>query len=198
MPMNMEWIGSGRWLLALAALCLGFGAVVTVELTTRTNFEPPGAAGPLPVPAAPPTATEFAPPPLAQYAEMVLRPLFSESRRPPEPAGDSSAPPKLFEGILIGVLIGQGEPVALLKIASESEVTRVTKGQTIRGWLVTGIHPDRVVLQGERMTEIRLRDDAAEGDRPSGAGAPPLSLQEWQSRQRRAQPQSPPPVPPRR
>lgn len=205
LTMRLDWIGGGRWLLALGLLCLGLGAIVAVELTASTNFEPPAAgAASTPAPTASPgprTVVEFAPPPLAQFAETVERPLFSESRRPPEQTADSSGPPKPFEGTLVGVLIGQTETVALLKIAGETDVTRVTKGQTIRGWLVVEIHPDRVVLQGERTAEIRLQDDAAEGaPRPGGPGiaAPGQPDGPRLRRPTPGQPSAAPPAQPRR
>jgi hypothetical protein len=198
MAMNLDWIGGGRWLLTLALLCLGLGAVVAGQLAMSTGFEPPAVtASPAPAPAGPRATVEFAPPPLSQFAETVERPLFSESRRPPETSGEPSGPPKPFEGALVGTLIIQGETIALLKIAGEPEVTRVTKGQTIRGWLVVEIHPDRVVLQGERTAEIRLQEDTEIG-RPTATGAPPGQPDAQRPRRPTPQPGAQPPGQPQR
>jgi hypothetical protein len=195
--MKVDWMGGRSLLMALGVLCLGLGAIVAAQLTTGTSFEAPaGGAGPAPASPAPPprAAAEFTPPPLSQFAETVERPLFSETRRPPETSGEPSGPPKPFEGTLEGVIIVQNEAVALLKVAGDIDVTRVTKGQTIRGWLVVEIHPDRVVLQGERRAEIRLQEDAGStaGPGAAGTGAPGRPTVPGQ---RRAVPQ-PAPQPP--
>ena len=118
--------------------------------------------GPLQVP-----APRFSLPVLEEFSEMVGRPLFVQSRRPVDVAeaqGDASVPPARSttqnnpnDYRLTGVVIAEGEAVALLQGRSEETVTRLRVGETLDAWSVREIHPDRVLLvDGREKREIVL------------------------------------------
>ncbi len=88
-------------------------------------------------------------PPRREFAETLARPLFSPSRQPAPPAaavGDVAAPPPLVNITLVGTILGPQVKVAVLRGAS-GPAQRVTLGQMIGGWQVTGIEKDRVLLR---------------------------------------------------
>ncbi len=102
-------------------------------------------------------------PPIETFDEVVERPLFFRSRRPPDP--DAAPPPEAAptpkaDFVLTGLVIVAGkERLALLQPAGSKTVERVRQGQEIEGWRVVAIHADRVVLKrGETVREIRLED----------------------------------------
>lgn len=149
----------------LVLLCAALAALVYWEIDGN---RPPDGGGAIEVAARPdprplPPEPEFAMPPLDSYAEIVARPLFSPSRRPPPAAeGDaeddaSEAKPALF--ILTGVVISAEARLALIQRANIAGVVRVSEGEEIDGWLVEKIAPDRVTLrQGAAVEEIELPD----------------------------------------
>jgi hypothetical protein len=127
--------------------------------------------------------------PRETFAATVDRPLFSRSRRPapPEPAAVAAAKPgengAPFE--LSGVLIAGASRVAFLKPIAQPKTLRVLEGETIEGWKVERILPERVVIgNGGARAELTLKDrilpagtGAARPKEPAPgrqAGAPPL------------------------
>jgi hypothetical protein len=103
-------------------------------------------------------------PPVAGLSETVERPLFTETRRPePAPdqpttvasAGGGGLPPT---GLLSGVIIVDGEPVALLLEARETAAKRLRVGDRVEGWEVAEIAAEQVVLtQGTQRHVLELR-----------------------------------------
>lgn len=110
------------------------------------------------------SATAVALPPVGAFAEIVRRPLFSPSRRPPvaaKPPPKKKAPvarkpvakvrkPKVepepvFE--LIGVIHSAGESIVLLRSDDGGQVLKFKQGDRHRGWAVDSIQPYEVVLE---------------------------------------------------
>ncbi len=148
----------------LLGVCLIAGFVVYMELNADPDFR---AAG---VPAAPPseavplaqTAPDFAMPSLDDFSEIVERPLFLDTRRPPEPTEE---PPKVRPGVkrnlfaLRGVIITAADRVALIEHLRSRELIRASEGQIIYDWRVHSILRDRVILRQAGATEeIKLED----------------------------------------
>ncbi len=153
----------------LLVLCIGLASVVYWQVEHPPSF-PSGVAGTdrpaEPEPTRAPQA-EFSFLPLAAFSEIVARPLFSPSRRPPTETEDSDtddAPPqKLSHFILAGVVISAEGQLVLLRRMNTTEVIRALLGQEIDGWQVERIESDRVTLrQGDTVEVITLRDKVEE------------------------------------
>jgi len=146
--------------LLLGALCGALAGVVALELAGATGaamVAPSLAAAPLaPLP---PLPAAFALPPLARYAEVAERPLFSATRqKPPAEAGqDLLGQSSSF--VLLGVIISGPGRAALVQHGHPAEMARVTEGQAVEGWTVQSILPDRILLQhGATDYELKLKD----------------------------------------
>ncbi len=99
------------------------------------------------------TAGELAKTPaLESYAEMVDRPLFLQSRRPPTEEEEEEAPPAPAEpktplnAKLMGVILTPGAKVALL-VDEKGKYKRARKNTVIDGWKLVEIKDDRVTLE---------------------------------------------------
>lgn len=100
-------------------------------------------------------APGFAPPRLSEFQEVLERPVFSPTRRPPVqetvvPAADApdiapiaAAPDLRLQGI---VAIG-AKRVALVEVNGAPPLHRVSTGDEIGGWRVEGIDANGVVLR---------------------------------------------------
>jgi hypothetical protein len=141
-------------------------------------------AAPLPViepPTAPmtdrtvtaPTLPVFRAPSSESFSDINSRPLFDRARRPITPtestaplSSDGSSPPAAS---LVGVIIDGGTRLAMVRTPASPLATSVSVGDTVEGWRVTKIDPDRIVLHaGGNDEEIRL-----EANRTNPADAAP-------------------------
>jgi len=100
--------------------------------------------------------------PIGAFAEVVERPVFFQTRRPPDPEAEpppqAEAAPKA-DFVLSGLILSGKERLALLRPVRSATVERVHEGEEIEGWLVQAVKADRVVLKrGETVQEIRLED----------------------------------------
>jgi type II secretory pathway component PulC len=103
-------------------------------------------------------------PAISTFAEIVERPLFTQSRRPAPKkdtkVADASSKPETFE--LIGVIISPGGRMALLRTLATSEIVRAVEGQNVGGWEVRAIKPTQVVLQqGDDSEVIKINEATA-------------------------------------
>jgi len=152
-------------LLAIA----GLGTVVAYELTGGVAIAPEvtAAAPASAMPEAAPAPSEFQPPPQRQFDEISARPLFFPSRRPfAPPAGAEAEAAAVAEPAialeLIGILLTERKRAALLQPAGQPGAQWVREQQTVAGWLVEEIAPDRVRLRdGDQVEVVELRDDQA-------------------------------------
>jgi type II secretory pathway component PulC len=131
-----------RVMALLAVLCLALTGGLYAELTqpivaarspVSTNL---GQANAQPDPT-------FVMQPRDAYAEVVTRPLFSPTRRPPVVVG----PGKLSEFKLTGTIMSAQGRYALLAQRSGPKIERIVQGQTFQGWLVKSIGSDHVILE---------------------------------------------------
>ena len=131
-----------RIIALLALLCLALAGGLYAELTqpiiaarspVSTNH---GQANARPDPT-------FVMQPRDAYAEVVTRPLFSPTRRPPVVA----APGKLSEFKLTGTVMSAQGRLALLSQRSPPKIERIVQGQTFQGWLVKSIDSHHVILE---------------------------------------------------
>lgn len=147
-------------LCAVLALIIYRESVIDPMRENRSPVAMPAPVAVDPLPAEP----SFDMPPPETFSEIVSRPLFSSSRRPPSPTPEAiqSAPvaSRQIDFVLVGVIITPDKRTALVQRASIGDVIRVTEGQELEGWLVEAIKPDRVVFRsGDLVEEVRLRDD---------------------------------------
>ncbi len=109
------------------------------------------------------TAAPYAIPPLAEFSETVRRPLFSSTRRPPEP--ESSLPDEApvqasgDELILVGVVIAGENRIALVRQRNDSKLLRVVTAQEIAGWSVEEITPTSAILRRGDVRETLVLED---------------------------------------
>jgi general secretion pathway protein N len=96
------------------------------------------------------------------------RPLFTPSRKAPAPppkAAEAPAPeqeapqkpaaPKAEPGqfVLMGVVAGEAESIALLRYKKTGEMLRMRKGDVFDGWQLEEVEADRVVLRKDEAEE---------------------------------------------
>ena len=112
---------------------------------------------------------------LETYSDVVQRPLFTESRRPPKPRPVAKMLPKPEPELLptpvavkpqtggfrlAGVSIGENKTVALLKPVDGGQVWRLSEGDKVEGWTLQAIGADSVTLFRNGVEDtISLRDN---------------------------------------
>lgn len=109
------------------------------------------------------------------------RPIFSASRRPPPRAVAASPveamaappPPKPAEAppplLLVGVVVGEGDAIAILVNRTDHSVVRLRQGDKLGGWSLTSVQPREVTFkQGERSEILALQ-------KPDGTPAAPAA-----------------------
>lgn len=158
--------------LVLTALCVLLALVIWRETgASDTASVPPAplAQAVLPAAAAGLPAAQSAPalPPISAYAEVTERPLFSPSRQPapPEAAQEDLGNSSAFT--LLGIVISEGERMALIEHGKPGVVARLKEGQAVEGWRLQAIEADRVILEhGGTQQPLKLKDLK---DRPGAA-----------------------------
>ena len=141
---------SGILLLTLVALCV----IIVVEARSgvpsaerlRASEDPAvdtSSAGPV----------RLSLPPLAVLSETVERPLFSESRQPPQDDGNDApvSPSAVAAGpaanfSISAIMITNKERAVLLIDPQSGKLTRVEEGDTIAGWRLERVEDDRAVF----------------------------------------------------
>ena len=155
---------TGFWLL----ICAGLAGVVLLELSSNLMLAPQVGAAPslAPFSHSEPVSPLFEAPPEDTFEEIVLRPLFSETRRRfVPPAIDADVGPAAAEPAvaveLVGTLVSGERRAALLQPADRVASWR-REGEKIAGWRVVRIARDRVTMQrGEETRKLELRADAS-------------------------------------
>ena len=152
----------GRTPLLLAAACALLAGAIYVELDSP-DIEPPATAAvtaaqqPEQKPAPDPS---FSMPPLRNFAGVLSRPLFSETRRPPlQPAVAADTRAATFT--LVGTVLLAQERHALVEHGQPAKLERISEGQDVDGWTVEQILPDRVVFgRADTRIEIKAKDSS--------------------------------------
>lgn len=176
---RLERATARNWLLlafATWALLLWLAAVLGMGSHVRDT--PVLAADPLP----PPTAQQPARiGPLAQYADAVARPLFTEDRRPrsfiaTNPEGDAPVQAQTLDFVLTGVLISPQVRLAILQPTGGGESQRVRVGRSPEGapgWQLLSVDPRRATFSGnggELVLDLRTFGVAGVAEAPRGPG----------------------------
>jgi general secretion pathway protein N len=166
----------------LAAVAIALGGLVYLQWS---DWPPPAQRVPVSLGEAQP---QTAPDPIAglspledreEYAAIKERPLFRPDRRPREDEPDAAVEPPPDEpadlaGVdLTGVLISPGVTTAWVKDPAQPAPLRVRLGETLAGWTVKDIKPDRLVLERQGKTDtLLLRAFNAPGASPPPAPPP--------------------------
>lgn len=92
-------------------------------------------------------------PPLAALSETVERPLFTETRRPPDeepdgaPVSASPVPARSSMSFSVSaIVITDSERAVLLVHPQSGELTRLNEGETVAGWRLDKVESDRAVF----------------------------------------------------
>lgn len=160
--------------LLLSLLCLMLGATLYRELGGGSA---PGAVAPAALPAAaaplPPAPAAAGLPPLGAFAEVLQRPLFAETRRPPPPEAAQDTLGAADGFTLLGTIIAGNGKSALIRYGRPPKLARLGEGQAVEGWTVREILPDRVLLEhGATRRALKLVDRPGV---PAPAGRPPIA-----------------------
>jgi general secretion pathway protein N len=129
--------------------------------------------------------------PLSALTATQARPIFSASRRPPQPAVVAAPPepasaPAPAEAehpplALIGAVVGAGDAIAVFLDRATQKVVRMRPGDSHGGWKLSGIESREVTLKKDNRSEtlaLQRREEpagAAAANAPAGeSGVPPV------------------------
>jgi hypothetical protein len=155
----------------LLSLSAGLAGVVALELMRGPFFVPDAPHVSSSVDDVTESSREAAveKPDITTFDEVVARPLFTASRRPPPPrpssemvVGPPEPAPKPEIPDLIGVIISADRRMALLRPRATTEALLAMEGQTVAGWQVRAIKPTQVVLGWGNDSEVLKISDAGE------------------------------------
>lgn len=150
--------------IGLGLACFALAGLIYEELD-RPAIEPAAIAAlvrPRPDQAvAPAAAPSFTMPPMRDYAEVVARPLFSETRRPP-PEAPRGPPVPASSFTVVGIIVSESGRHALIEHGQPPRLERVIEGQELGGWTVESILPGRVVIR-----HADTREDIKPKDKPA-------------------------------
>lgn len=139
----------------LERIVFGGGDIAPARLPPAVGREPaPGATG---------RPADLELPPVDEFSEIAERTLFNATRRPIEtpPAAVKVQVISPSNFSLIGILISDGERMALIRRGGAGDYLRVRVGQQVDGWSINNIVPDRVVIKkGNIEEELILKDRA--------------------------------------
>jgi hypothetical protein len=160
---STHWV-AGIWLL----LCMGLAGIVALELSLPFAPQVTAALSAASLPEFAPEPEPFDPPPRHAFAEIAVRPLFSQSRRPFVPESEAAeAPPDDSIAIeLVGTLLTEQGWAALLQPQSQNARWR-RAGERIAGWQVKTIERNRVSLHlDDEAKTLKLRADLDQPAQP--------------------------------
>ena len=148
-------------LLCAAALA----GVIVLELVDRLGTAYPATAGTPSVPKLEIAPLDtFGPPPPEAFSVIGERPLFVASRRPFKPRSEPSPVKRMKEtkplsAKLVGVVLGEQGRFALVRRFEQPKTERLTLGQTMDGWRLEALEPDRAVFyRGDQIQILQLHD----------------------------------------
>lgn len=152
----------------LGSGCMLLGAGLAISMISGDPAIP-SAAGPRPnseASSVPPPLPKFDLGPIDAFSEIVDRPLFVATRRPPSPLSEptpdvvkenENPAPLPPEVTLKGVVYAPDRKSVLVRWEGSEETKHLTEGQTIGTWRVERILEGHLILRsGERSMEVLL------------------------------------------
>jgi hypothetical protein len=165
-------------LILLLAGCVLFTGIVVAEVIATPAAETEAATAGATLPAESPSSAVRAGPGLqldAMVAEILARPLFSSTRRPPPRSDGPAADTGLSDTRLTGIVTEPGHRFAIFAPSGAKPLV-VSEGETISGWRVENITPREVSLTGPEGTKTlqpKIDPNLIPPPPPAGA-APPV------------------------
>jgi hypothetical protein len=145
----------------LMGLSAVLAAIVAVELTAGPFLvpEPSGTLPSLETTEVAETISAVTKPAISEFDEVVERPLFARSRRPPTPASEpvKATQPETYD--LVGIILAPKGRVALLRKKRSDDVVRGLEGQEVGGWKIREIKTSEVVLERGDFSELLKIND---------------------------------------
>jgi hypothetical protein len=169
-PATEHRLQQGLLVLAIV-LAIATIAEILISRGPATSTQADDPAGPARV-----VAQASGPPPLEDYAVIIERPLFFETRHPYAPEQIVEAGPVRSEPApalaLSAIVIADDRRIAIVE-AGRNDVQRLRPGESIQGWTLTGVEAQRATFTrgGETMT-LELTVPAAANT--PGARRPPV------------------------
>ena len=142
-------------LILLFAGCILFAGILAAEVIERPTAKTDTIAGEAPVRAetmAAAARTEPGAPVGAVVTEILARPLFSATRRPPPHGSDSGSNNGFSDTRLTGIVTEPGHRFAIFALTGAKSLI-VGEGDTVDGWHVDNITPRDVSLSGPEGTK---------------------------------------------
>lgn len=157
--------------LLLCLICGGLSYHLYHEMSRQPDQVPRlalEAGQPAPVAQQSPSAQLQPMPPRQQFSQLIARPPFAATRRPPQPrrtvveAKPQPVPrPRI---LLVGTFVNSESGVAVVQKAGVEKQIRLSKGETIDGWKLHEILPDRILLKSkDEAFEVKLREPGSSG-----------------------------------
>jgi hypothetical protein len=106
-------------------------------------------------------------PPLAAYGEVLERPLFADSRRPPQQAAVATESVRAIQlstkWKVTGIVVAGDNSFVHVEGLRDRKTVRLQVGMPLDGWQLQEIEPDQIVfsLGGESVT-LQLHEDPAD------------------------------------
>ena len=154
--------GSG-WLAStlLLGVCLALAAFVYVQVLAEAPGPAPSGGGETPPLAALPARPSYAMAPVEDFSEILERPLFSPTRRPPaQGVAATAAPEPELQVTLVGVIISSEEQIAIVRLKDAGRFARLNVGDSFQGWILDSIEPSRITFRrGDVEEHIELTYD---------------------------------------
>ena len=185
--MRLDSVGPRTWLLAtLAGWALLAWLLALLGMGGRVSSlaDDPALMQSLPQPQPSPPARLG---PLAQYAEIGARPLFSDDRRPRpfslQPEGEGEATANTFDYVLTSVLITPGLHMAIVQPTAGGDSIRIKLGESSEAaaaWRLVTLNPRSAVFagpEGEKTLNLRVYDgNGGEAPTQVSTATPPETM----------------------
>lgn len=158
----------------LAVIVAGLGMLVATEWNAPSSpTEAPPAAS---VSKAAAPAPVFSLAPLANFSAVTDRPLFAPDRRPAPEASETLGSWSALT--LAGIVVTPASREVLITHGTPPKIVHLQEGQSVDGWVVRSIEPDRIVVaNGGEQHELRFLgkhdDDRSARGNPRRSTTPP-------------------------
>lgn len=158
-----------RLTLYLLLTCVLLAGILTVESTHAPRLEVDTLLKQTPAPTGEVriSRTQYIPPPIRAFDEILKRPLFNESRLPPPPpekVAATSAPVVTHLRLkLEGVAITPEARIAVLRDLTTKKMLHLAEGGNHNGWKLESVHADRTLFKRNQQTvelELELEESA--------------------------------------
>jgi hypothetical protein len=147
----------------LSLVCVALLGLVEFELEWSADEGQPIAApapAPSPVKSASPEPPSFKMAGIDSYRQVLERPVFLRSRRPP-PEERRGNVAQLSSLSVVGLIVAPEGQRALVQYGEPPRLQRVVVGQAIEGWSVESILADRIIVRhDDREEELKLKHKA--------------------------------------